>query len=74
MKLLALLALLLLIAGSGCASGHYSFFNASHVGKHFTCIYRDFHELHKDIDYCIFGIGEEEHDTSDSFDVKTGVK
>jgi len=59
--LLAILVLLLVLGTvSGCASSRYSFFNGSHLARHFTFIYHDLDNLHVDIDRVLLGIEEHE--------------
>jgi len=65
----ALLALFLVLGMvSGCSSSSHSFFNGSHLAKHFTCIYYDMDRLHYDIDTVLLGIEEQDEDLKVALD------
>ena len=62
MRIIAALLLLVILLACGCSTDCYSFRNGSHIAKHFTVIYDDFHRFHVDIDRVIFDIHECESD------------
>lgn len=73
MRTFAVISLLLLVLCAGCASEKYSFFNGSHFAKHFTCIYDDLHDFHRDVDHVIFGIWEVDPNYRDPFTLKSSI-